>query len=257
MDHEWEFDANSLTLHHSASPVYAAFYSDLEPEVLKVTSGRSVTVTYNLYLVDPTSNLRASSLTSNVKSVSNLQSTLRRLLRSPESLPDGGALGFGLVHLYPVNFNTKLQSITNYLKGEDAHVYRTCRELQLEPPLRIIYDDNESGSEYGIMLDEMVQDPDYHYEVQTYECALMDMGGISVNKTESVTVNRSRWVSEGESEGGHIIWISPFNQTERGPSWTDVGITTVGLMGGAYITVNRGSRKWSVGCSFRSSRPKP
>jgi len=34
---------------------YVAFYSDTEYEVLKVTGGRGVTVTYNLYLADPAS----------------------------------------------------------------------------------------------------------------------------------------------------------------------------------------------------------
>jgi len=63
-DHEWKFDANSLTASQSSpSLAYVAFYSDLEHEVLEVTSGRQVTVTYNLY-----------------------QSTLRRTWKLPSSL---------------------------------------------------------------------------------------------------------------------------------------------------------------------------
>ena len=38
-------------------------------------------------------------------------------------MPDGGTLGFGLAHLYPVTSKTELQEMTSYLKGEDAHVY--------------------------------------------------------------------------------------------------------------------------------------
>jgi len=55
-DREWKFDDKSLTASQSSpSLAYVAFYSDTEYEVLKVTGGRRVTVTYNLYLADPAS----------------------------------------------------------------------------------------------------------------------------------------------------------------------------------------------------------
>jgi len=85
------------------------------------------------------------------------------LLKSPEFLPDGGTLGFGLTHLYPITFKTELQEMSNYLKGENAHVYRTCRELQLQPLLQVIYDDNVSGPKYGVMMDQIVRGPGYNY----------------------------------------------------------------------------------------------
>jgi len=213
-DREWKFDAKSLaSLSYPTSLAYVAFYSDIEHEVMKVTSGCRVTVTYNLYLVDPISSPH---MTPNVKSASNLQTTLRGLLKTPEFLPDGGTLGFGLAHLYPVTFETELQGIANYLKGEDAHVYRACRELQLESSLQMIYNDNESGEEYGIMVDKIVRAPAYDYENEYYETALLDMGGVSVNKTEDVVVNRSRWIPRELRGGGErIIWISPFNDRNQ------------------------------------------
>ena len=159
-DHEWKFDANSLTASQSSpSLAYIAFYSDIEHEVLKVTSGRRVTVTYTLYLVNPASRPGALAVTPNLKTSSNLQTTLRGLLKSPEFLPNSGTLGFGLAHLYPVASETKLQEMTSYLKGEDAHVYRACRELQLQPSLQMIYDDMLIGSQYGIMMDNIL-DPE-------------------------------------------------------------------------------------------------
>jgi hypothetical protein len=173
--HEWKFDANSLTVSQSSpSLAYIAFYSDIEHEVLEVTSGRRVTVTYNLYFVDPLLRPEASAVAPDFKSFSNLRTTLQGLLKSPEFLPNGGTLGFGLAHLYPVTFETKLQDMKKYLKGEDAHVYRDCRELQLQPSLRVIYDDNESGEgEYGIMLNRIIKDPDYNFEVTSYEGTLV------------------------------------------------------------------------------------
>jgi len=123
-DQEWIFDAKSLTAFQSSpSLAYVAFYRDIEHEVLKVTSGRRVTVTYNLYLVDPALRPGAPAVTPNLKSISNLQATLHGFLESPEFLPNGGTLGFGLAHLYPVTFETGLQEMRSCLKGEDAHVY--------------------------------------------------------------------------------------------------------------------------------------
>jgi hypothetical protein len=159
---EWKFDANTLTAPQSSpSLAYVAFYSDIEHEVLEVTSGRRLTVTYNLYLVDPASRPEGSVVTPNVQSVSKLQTTLQGLLNSPEFLPDGGTLGFGLAHLYPVTFDTDLREMTDYLKGEDARVYRACQELQLQPSLQVIYDDNRGEPGYGIMLDRIVSRPYY------------------------------------------------------------------------------------------------
>ena len=70
-----------------------------------------VTLTHNLYLVDPIPNEQAPSVVPNLGDVSNLQSTLRTLLKSPELLPDGGMLGFGLARLYPVTFKTQLSDM--------------------------------------------------------------------------------------------------------------------------------------------------
>jgi len=216
--HGWKFNASSITSPQSLpSLAYVAFYGDVEHEVLKVTSGRRVTLTYNLYLVKPASKLGAPVVAPSFKDVSNLQTTLRGLLKSPEFLPDGGTLGFGLAHLYPVTFETELQEMASHLKGADAHVYQTCRELQLRPSLKMIYDDTESGPGYGIMLDEIVQNPEYDYDYESYERGLVELGGVPVNITERAVLALSSWVmdSEGETEGEFITWISPFN----GRSW--------------------------------------
>jgi hypothetical protein len=58
-----------------------------EHEVIKVTSGRRVAVTYNLYLVDLASRPGVPAVTANLKPVLNLQIMLKGLLKSPEFLP--------------------------------------------------------------------------------------------------------------------------------------------------------------------------
>ena len=199
--HEWKFDAKVLTASQtSPSLAYVAFHNDVEHEVLKVTSGHTVMVTYNLYLVDPLGRPGAPAVTRNAQGVSNLQTTLRRLLERPEFLPDGGMLGFGLAHDYPFTFETNLQKMPSCLKGEDAHVYRACRELQLQPSIQMIYDDDRYNdptyddelhdyerSDYrrdGIMLKEIIKCVDYDYESRSYGQTLKQTGGVMVNKRE-------------------------------------------------------------------------
>ena len=122
-----------MTSQPSPSVARVAFYSDVEREIFKAFSGCKVIVTHYLHLVDPAPSQQVPSVVPNLKDISNLQSILGDLLNSPELLPDRGTLGFGLAHLHPVTFNRRLEDVIKYLKGQDAHVYRACRELQLHP----------------------------------------------------------------------------------------------------------------------------
>jgi len=216
-DQEWTINAKTLNISQSyPSLTYVAFYSDIEHEVLKVTSGHRVTVTYNLHLVDLALRPEGSVITPNTQTGSNLQTTLQGLLKSPEFLPDGGILGFGLAHLYPVASDTNLQEMIDYFKGEDAHVYRVCQEAHLQPSLKVIYDDNRDGPGNGIMMDWIVFTPYNGYGDDSYErCLVKQLGGVLVNKTEDLDFDPSRNLEYGEGRGEFITWISPFNGRNR------------------------------------------
>ena len=116
--HEWKIDARVLTASQPPpSLAYVAFYSDIEHEVLKVTTGH-VTVTYNLYLVDPSwKEAGAPAITRNGQNASNFQGTLLELLKIPEFLPEGGILGFGLTSYYLFTPETNLQGNGNSPRG--------------------------------------------------------------------------------------------------------------------------------------------
>ena len=219
-DHEWKIDAKDLTASQSSpSLAYVAFYSDIEHEVLKVTSGRRVTVTYNLYLVDTSLEPQAPVVTTNAQSVSAFKTTLQALLNSPEFLPNGGILGFGLAHLYPFTSDTDLNDMEECLKGEDWHVYQACQELWLWPSLQMIYDEDRSGSEYGLMMDRIIKGPNYDSEYSSYKSALLrNLGGVSVNKTESTGLRLTRsstWIHDRDMDGEVITWVSPFNDRNQ------------------------------------------
>jgi len=183
-------------------------------DVLTVKSGQRITLTYNLYATpsEPISKMAALAITPNPHASGSFQTTLRGQLDSPEFLPNGGILGFGLAHLYPVTFKTVLEDLIPYLKGEDAHVCRVCRELQLKPALQMIYGDR---AEFGVMIDEIIERPncDYSYGVGYTSHLVDELGGISVNKANPSSNKMVKWFDEGDE--GRITRISPFSQQNR------------------------------------------
>jgi len=134
---ERTFDSASvLAVAQPPSVAYAAFFSDIEHEVVPVTSGHRVTLTYNLFFDD---NKRASAKDLVLEPPSAPQeenermfrSAFKALLNNPEFLPDGGTLGFGLRHVYQVEYT--VEHVYSLLKGSDAAVYQSVRALGFEP----------------------------------------------------------------------------------------------------------------------------
>jgi hypothetical protein len=88
-------------------------------------------------------------------------------------LPDGGLIGFGLSHQYPVKdrfddmdyeayFPTSenkkaVQKVLTMLKGKDRVIYESCKDLGLDAYLRVIYQDGEGA----IVMSEYIIDDRY------------------------------------------------------------------------------------------------
>lgn len=137
-DKEWTFDsAKAVSSEPTPHAAYVAFFSDVEHEVLPVTSGHRVTLTYNLYFAE-----RAKAIASREKDEGALKDALRAFLKDNDFLPQGGFLGFGLNHQYPFSADTtKLTELVKCLKGSDAALYRTCDSLALDASLKTFYVD--------------------------------------------------------------------------------------------------------------------
>ena len=144
-DEEWTFDSAAITsAQESPSIAYIAFYSDVEHEVSIVRSGFRVTLTYNLYMDDVSSDTSSLWLRANEMA---LRTSLSSLLQNRNLLPEGGYLGFGLEFQYPLaHGGTKLDNLINSLKGGDAMIKRVLDQLDLDPQLKVIYD----GTMYGL-----------------------------------------------------------------------------------------------------------
>ncbi|KAI0738857.1 hypothetical protein C8Q80DRAFT_1112318 [Daedaleopsis nitida] len=151
---EWTFDSGAL-LAGCAEPsiAYVAFFSNIEHEVLPVTSGYRVTITYNLYLDEggwsSTSPMLHIPCTISMTE-EKFSRTLRTLLNDPTFLPDGGHLLFGLSHKYPLLSTLRgsaacqaLLDVTTWLKGNDAVIFKVMQEFSLPVALKTIYTSKE------------------------------------------------------------------------------------------------------------------
>ncbi|KAF9053854.1 hypothetical protein BDZ89DRAFT_1004937 [Hymenopellis radicata] len=140
---EWAFDsAQMLAKSTSTEPeiAYVAFYSDTEHEVLPVTSGSRVTLTYNLFFED-TANFLANPTAPSAKHLA-LKDAIQELIDDPDLLPEGAKLCFGLAHQYPReahNPGYSVSELKQYLKGGDALIYSVCRELGLQVNVKVLY----------------------------------------------------------------------------------------------------------------------
>ena len=121
---------------------WAAFYSDVEHEVLQVTEGYRVTLTYNLYhchsvqfspTVDPTT--------------SPFYNHLKAAIEHPHFLCEGGTLGFICQHAYVLDEFDGGKPIDSLLKGSDRTILFAAKSLGLQVEVKaIINTDNSADS---------------------------------------------------------------------------------------------------------------
>ncbi|KAL1747613.1 hypothetical protein HDZ31DRAFT_31489 [Schizophyllum fasciatum] len=143
---EWTFDSAAEVLAGGVPKIgYVAFFSDVEHEVSKVTSGYRVTLTYNLYFnakstTPPHSLLRQPHLPSRVSRVAmELRSALTFLLSREDFLPSGGYIGFGLRFMYALDIKKPVSVIADSLKSCDAMLKIVCDDLGLSNGLKALY----------------------------------------------------------------------------------------------------------------------
>jgi len=155
---EFSFDsADAINREGVSQAPFVAFYSDVEHEVSVITAGYRVTLTYNLHLVTPNSSVTTEPAPSDLSATSlneiceQLKGGLSSLLDNPTFLPNGGFIGFGLVHKYPFTTHTNLSTIEDYLKGTDVAFAQVCQDLGLNFELKAIYTDEDSPNVWALM----------------------------------------------------------------------------------------------------------
>lgn len=139
---------------------FAAFFSDVDHEVLAVETGYRVTITYNLYyrskkthtLVGKHADIK---FAGDDVSMATLRSCFDTLLSNPTVFPEGGYIGFGLCHEYPVGASAWLPSLSR-LKGRDAVLVKVCEDLSLDASIQVVY--------YHPSLGPVLCEESFHYD---------------------------------------------------------------------------------------------
>lgn len=117
---------------------WAAFFSDVEHEILPVTCGHRLTVTYNLYFNVIESKKVPSS------SVGPFHTALKEALYAPHFLRNGGCLGFDCKHAYVFSLLNKTELLPHLLKGADYAVFSTAKSLGLKVAVKPIMEGGQS-----------------------------------------------------------------------------------------------------------------
>ncbi|KAF9063492.1 hypothetical protein BDP27DRAFT_1335043 [Rhodocollybia butyracea] len=146
-DQSWTFDAaQALSNSTPTEPelAFVAFYSDVTHEVLPVTSGARITLTFNLYFEDSTSESALPVIPTVTDQFLTIKGAMTELLAEPR-IVDGSidTICFGLSHSYPVKRDKEpgydVRELSQFLKGSDSLLFRVCEGLGLSPSLKVFH----------------------------------------------------------------------------------------------------------------------
>lgn len=145
---------------------WATFFSDVEHEILPVTEGYRVTMTYNLYHCDEVC------LMLDVVTQSKFYNDLKAAVYHPHFLREGGVLGFSCQHAYVfVEFNSRASNtVLLLLKGSDRTIFSAAKALDLQVEVKPILNPNTYcneeqyvGTKFGVHLGKFHDEYGYDY----------------------------------------------------------------------------------------------
>jgi hypothetical protein len=212
----WDLDSATLLAQlQEPSLAYAVFFSDTDHEVLPVTSGHRVTITYNLHLAPE---LGEDDSVLSVKTQIPIQlkddetamaSMIQSLLDSPTFMPKGGLMGFGLQYQYSVSdrVSGSFDDIFTRLKGVDAAVVGACKQLGLKTKGKAL---SKSNSGLYWLLDEIPSLEGWYGGESSLDDEFQD--GILVGGDDGQ-----------EGMGDRFVWITEANRNARSGKQTFAG----------------------------------
>ncbi|KAK7677248.1 hypothetical protein QCA50_019749 [Cerrena zonata] len=195
--------AHDISMNPDPCVAFVAFHGDVEREVLPVTSGYCITMTYRLYydMASPTLTYIPTSPDSNSE---QLKAAFMSMLDNPNLLPKGGYLGFGLSRSYNLKGLSPysgLDSLARELEGSDALLLKICKDLSIDVSLRILYRDENYGGYCHDVLSREVHDFDSLWEEGPLD-HVADCGGLRVAKDMD-----SLRDSNGHLADTTIVWV--------------------------------------------------
>ncbi|KAJ7627738.1 hypothetical protein DFH06DRAFT_1480772 [Mycena polygramma] len=187
-----------------------ASYGDVPHTVEPLAAGYRVTLTYTLFLVDPSvPSVKPPTLTSTER---RLEDTLRALLADSAFLPAGGFLATGLAHTYPLPTSTGLYDldptahwegdvyVTSYtperkwgvvlraLKGVDARLRDISTRIGLVPFVRPLYEGYEH--KHDVVCDVLMDDVPDLFGINESLAGMMGWGSSDADLSEETAMGR-------------------------------------------------------------------
>lgn len=158
-EREWRIDFATM-LSESQIPLvgYAAYFNEVEREIGAIISGHRLMLSYKLYFASGGDSPSATMIFAPGPFELSLKTALAEFLNDPKVLPNGGYLGFGLRHQYPVSPEMRVDILRSSLKGSDAIITRVLDGLLLPWSLRVLYRDRGSHSEQTFVLHKFISD---------------------------------------------------------------------------------------------------
>ncbi|KAJ8456149.1 hypothetical protein ONZ45_g18807 [Pleurotus djamor] len=246
---EVRYDSSAiLRKQNTPAIIYTAFYSEIEHEVLPVTAGHRVTLTYNLYFHKSHDVVPSAPLTSPINHPFAI--ALLRALRSPQFLPNGGTLGYGLRNAYPVSDDSwDISPVMNNLKGKDATVAKLCRLLNLRAIIKVVYEVDSQDPVRYVALDDIPTDIDGAAVYDDDGESIFDMLRAHSNSMVLSWGDNNDDPVEPDSDEGED---SDHESSENGGDVTNVlWITEPNFNGGLKISYatygNEASMSWNYG----------
>ncbi|KAF5672554.1 hypothetical protein FHETE_3688 [Fusarium heterosporum] len=122
---------------------WAAFFSDCEHEVLQVTEGHRLTLTYNLFWTS----YGPASMSDHLQALDQESlpffAALEKLLANKEFLQKGGLIGFNCTHAYPHTSRSSVDNLHHMLKGLDMVVYQALKRILGTAQVAAVVDDSQ------------------------------------------------------------------------------------------------------------------
>ena len=209
-DQEVVFDWSSTSNDPLREVCWAAYFSNVEHEILPVTSGHRLTLIYNLYVEQEKLH--------SVPPGSPFHNCLQRAVSTPQFMSNGGCLVFYCEHLYDFSSLNNKENLPHILKGDDHLIFSTAIMLNLRVTVKPI---SEGCGEYTSLLPYFPCSMWRHYRVDDW------CDGEFCDKFDVKILQSTRWqmiLDAIGSEDGQPIVIpaDSIKDCSGGISWSAV-----------------------------------
>ncbi|KAK3357906.1 hypothetical protein B0T25DRAFT_451645 [Lasiosphaeria hispida] len=215
---------------NTAAISWAAFYSDCEHEVLPVTDGHRITLTYNLYCVRGAGQLGGCDALDPRQLP--LYQTIRELMHDEAGWEKGGWIGFNCAHVYPHTTSSPLNFVApDNLKGADMLMYEIFSSMGLEVLFRPVVSNLQytgyptedwEDREPPPLIGQHLQQTSWDMRIENEHGEMYD--GWSGKDAEGWTrQDQGSGPRPGFIDFGQVHWLNDFGHEEPQISWIAYG----------------------------------